>query len=210
MAYEMARGAGRTFAIRAAAYSASFFFANGVFMPFFPIWLASKSLGPSQISVILALPLVVRTLLSPFLVGLADRLPSLRAAGTLYAFLTASLFVVPIFVSGFWTILLFTGAGLMFWSAIGPFTEAAILYGVREHGIDYPRVRLWGSLGFMSANLVAAVVVQRFTGDSVLLVLLCAYLAAGVIAMLSPRVPAPPAAAEKFGLKKAGHSLPGR
>ena len=100
-------------------------------MPFFPIWLASKNLGPGQISIVLALPLLIRILVSPALVGLADRLPSLRVAGALYAFVAAALFAVPLFVSGFWVILFFTGAALMFWSALGPFTEAVILYGVR-------------------------------------------------------------------------------
>ena len=85
----MTRGPARIYAVRAAAFSASFFFANGVYMPFFPIWLDSKDLGPSEISIILAMPLVVRILMSPPLVGFADRLPSLRAASTLYAFLTA-------------------------------------------------------------------------------------------------------------------------
>ena len=148
-------------------------------MPFFPIWLASKDLGPGEISVILAVPLVVRILMSPLLVGLADRLPSLRAASTLYAFLTAALFVVPVFCPDFWTILLFTGAALMFWSALGPFTEAIILYGVREHGIEYARVRLWGSVGFMLGSLVAAAAVQRFSGDAVLAVLVAAYFTCG-------------------------------
>ncbi len=55
----------------------------------------------------------------------------------------------------------------------------------------------------MLGSLVAAAAVQRFSGDSVLVVLVTAYLAGGVMALLSPRVPAPPAAAEKFGLKKA-------
>ncbi len=203
MAYEMPLGAVRLYAIRAAAFSGSMFFANGIYMPFFPIWLASKELGPDQISVVLALPLLIRILASPALVGLADRLPSLRTAGALYAFLAAGLFAVPFFVSGFWAILFFTGAALMFWSALGPFTEAVILYGVREHGIDYARVRLWGSAGFMSGSLAAAAAAEHFAGNAVLVVLVAAYAVAGVMALVSPRVPTPPVAAEKFGLRRA-------
>jgi PPP family 3-phenylpropionic acid transporter len=204
MAYEkMPHGAARSYAVRAAAFSASMFFSNGIYMPFFPIWLASKDLGPGQISLVLALPLVIRILVSPALVGFADRLPSLRVAGALYAFLAAALFTVPLFFSGFWVILIFTGAALMFWSALGPFTEAVILYGVRQHGIEYGRVRLWGSAGFMSGSLAAAAATQHFAGNAVLAILICAYTTAGVIALISPRVPAPPVATEKFGLKKA-------
>ena len=199
----MTRGAAGLYAFRAAAFSASFFFANGAYMPFFPIWLASKDLGPGEISVILALPLLIRIFLSPLLVGFADRLPTIGAASTLYALLTAGLFVVPVFNPTFWTILIFSGAAQMFWSAVGPFTDATILHGTREHGTEYARVRLWGSVGFMCGSLVAAAAVQKFSGDSVLAVLVAAYLIAGLVAFLSPRVPSPPVATEKFGLKKA-------
>ncbi len=198
----MTRGVAWTFAIRAAAYSASMFFANGIYMPFFPIWLASKNLGPSQISIVLALPLIMRILVSPALVGFADRLPNLKLAGALYAFLTATLFAVLIVASGFWPILIFAGAALMFWSALGPFTDAAILYGVREHGIEYPRVRLFGSIGFMAGNLAAGAV-EGFSGDAILVVLIAAYFAGGIFALLSPSVPTPPTAAEPFGLRRA-------
>src|SRR6185503_8872276 len=105
---------------------------------------------------ILALPLLIRILLMPLLVGIADLLPNLRVASTLYSFLTAALFVVPVIYPNFWTILIFTGAALMFWSAVGPFTDATILHGTREHGVAYARVRLWGSVGFMMGSLVAA------------------------------------------------------
>src|SRR5882762_5739859 len=97
MAYEhVTRGPARIYAVRAAAFSASMFFCNGIYQPFFPLWLDSKHLGPAQISIVLAIPLVVRIAMAPAIVALADRLPSLRAASTLYAFLTAALFVFPV------------------------------------------------------------------------------------------------------------------
>lgn len=164
----MRRGPALTYSLRAAAFSASMFFCNGIYQPFFPIWLDSRHLGPTEISIILAIPLLVRILTAPAIVALADRLPSLRTASTLYAFLTAALMLVPFFRPEFWPILLFAGAALMFWSALGPFSEAVILWGVREHGIEYPRVRLWGSLGFMLGTLVAAGAVQQLSGDAVL------------------------------------------
>ena len=117
-------------------------------------------------------------------------------------FLTAGLFVVPVFLPDFWTILLFTGAALMFWSALGPFTEAVILYGVREHGIDYPRVRLLGSVGFMLGSLVAAAAVQRFAGDAVIAMLIVAYISRRLVALISPRVPAPPRGGGKVRAEK--------
>jgi PPP family 3-phenylpropionic acid transporter len=191
------------FAVRAAAFSASVLFANGIYTPFFPIWLASKNLGPDQISAVYALPIVVRILLMPFMVGLADRLPSLGVTGALYAAIAAVLFSVPILFPSFWVILVFVTAALVFWTAVGPFTDAVIVFGVREHGIDYARVRLWGSVGFMIGNLLAAAAAQRFSGDSVMIALVLSYFTAVLLALLAPRVAAPPVAVENFGLRKA-------
>jgi PPP family 3-phenylpropionic acid transporter len=199
----MTRGPARMFAVRAAAFSASVLFANGIYTPFFPIWLASKDLGPDQISAVYALPIVVRILLMPFMVGLADRLPSLGATGALYAAIAAVLFSVPILFPSFWVILVFVTAALIFWTAVGPFTDAVIVFGAREHGIDYARVRLWGSVGFMIGSLLAAAAAQRLSSDSVMLALVVSYGAAGLLALLAPRVAAPRVAVEKFGLRKA-------
>lgn len=199
----MPRGPALSYAIRAAAFSGATFFCNGIYQPFFPIWLDSRNLGPTQISIVLAVPLAVRIATAPATVAFADRLPSLRAASVLYAFLTVALMLVPLAAPGFWTILLFSALALMFWSALGPFSDAAILYGVRHHGIDYPRVRLWGSLGYMAGTLTAALAVRAVSGDAVLALLVGSYLAAAFVAFASPAVPAPPPAAEKFGLRRA-------
>ena len=55
----------------------------------------------------------------------------------------------------------------------------------------------------MLGSLVAAAAVQRFAGDAVIAMLIVGYFAAGVVALISPACPAPPPAAEKFGLRKA-------
>src|SRR6185503_13629453 len=97
----------------------------------------------------------------------------------------------------------FVTAAMVFWTAVGPFTDAVIVFGVREHGIDYARVRLWGSVGFMIGSLLAAAAVERLPGDSVMVALVLSYGAAALLALLAPRVAAPPVAVEKFGLRKA-------
>ena len=56
----MPSGAARLYAARAAAFSASFFFANGAYMPFFPVWLESRGLDAREIGAVLALPLFMR------------------------------------------------------------------------------------------------------------------------------------------------------
>ena len=113
------------------------------------------------------------------------------------------LFSVPILFPSFWVILVFVTAAMVFWTAVGPFTDAVIVFGVREHGIDYARVRLWGSVGFMIGSLLAAAAHNASPCDSVMVALVLSYFAAVLLALLAPRVAAPPVAVERFGLRKA-------
>lgn len=199
----MPNEARRTYAIRASAFSASMLMASGIYLPFFPVWLDAHGLGPGQLSLVLAMPLIGRIFLSPFLIGLADRLPHLGIAAAVYSALAGALLIVPLLAPNFWTILVFAGAAMMFANTLGPFTEAVILYGVRQHGIDYGGVRLWGSVGFILANLGAAALVQRFSGDVVMPVLVAAYFWTALVALTAPHVPAPPVSDEPFGLRRA-------
>ena len=199
----MMRGEGLGFAVRAAAFSAAVFFANGTYIPFFPIWLAGRGMGEAEIGTLVAAPLLVRILFTPLVVGAADRFPSLRAAAGAYALAAGSVFSALAIVSGYWSVLFFTSLAFLFWSATGPLSEATTLYGVRKHGINYARVRLWGSLGFMGGTLLGSAAVQRYGGEAVLPVLVAAYLLAGALAMVSPRVPTAAVGGESVGMRHA-------
>ncbi|MGH6925574.1 MAG: MFS transporter [Propylenella sp.] len=199
----MMRGEGLGFAIRAAAFSAAVFFANGAYIPFFPIWLAGRGMGEAEIGTLVAAPVLARILLTPLVVGAADWFPSLRAAAAAYALAAGSILAALFVFSGYWPILFFSALAFLFWGAQGPIADATILHGVREHGIDYARVRLWGSLGFLGGTLVGSVAVQYFASEAVLQVLVAAYLLAGALAMISPRVPTAAVGGESIGMRLA-------
>ena len=67
-------------------------------------------------------------------------------------------------VSGFWAILL---VGVAFLLAIGtclPLVETIAVAGVRTAGLDYGRMRLWGSITFIVANFVGGVLIEALGG----------------------------------------------
>ncbi len=195
-------GEGQGFAIRAAVFSAAILFAAGIYLPFFPIWLAARGLSEAEIGTIVAAPLLVRIVLLPLLVAAADRMPSLRFASALYA-LIATLFIAALApLYGYWPILLASTAALVFSAAIGPLSDAVILAGTRAHGIDYARVRLWGSVGFIAGNLAAAAAVERFADEAILAALVAANLVGFAAALALPRVPAVAVAGEPFGIRR--------
>ena len=199
----MSTGEGRAFAIRAALFSAAILFAAGVYLPFFPIWLSSRGLSETEIGTILAAPLLVRIVLLPMLVALADRLPSLRFASALYAAIATMFFAALAPVYGYWPTLILAVGALVTGNAVGPISDAVILAGVRAHGFDYARVRLWGSVGFIAANLVAAAIVQHFAAGAILTTLVAANLVGFVAALALPKIPAVTTIGEAFSIRRA-------
>lgn len=176
------------FAARSAAFSATVFFGLGIYLPFFPPWLEGRGFSDAEIAIIIATPLFVRLVLTPLLVGVADRLPGLRAAAALYALIATLSVALLIIVPGFWPILILSAIAVILWNTLMPFSEAVILVGARDHGIDYGRVRLWGSVGFIAANFIAAAVVARGSGDAVLVLLAIAFFAGSVVGLALPGV----------------------
>jgi MFS transporter, PPP family, 3-phenylpropionic acid transporter len=199
----MKNGGATGFAVRAAAFSVAVFFANGAYIPFFPIWLSARGMGEAEIGLLVAAPLLARILFTPLVVGAADSFPSLRSAAAFYSVVAGLVFAMLAFVSGFWPILLFSALSMLMWSAQGPISDATTMYGVRKHGIDYARVRLWGSLGFMGGTLAGAAAVERVGEEAVLPVIAVSYILAGAFAMVSPRVPTAAVGGETVGMRRA-------
>ena len=67
-------------------------------------------------------------------------------------------------VAGFWPILV---VGVAFLLAIGtmlPLIETVAVAGVRTAGLDYGRMRLWGSITFIVANFAGGVLIEALGG----------------------------------------------
>ena len=191
----------RGYSVRTALFCAAIFAAIGIQLPFFPLWLVGQGLSDPQIAAIVAAPMFLRIVASPALAGAADRLPSLAHASALYALIAALLLAGLGFAGGFWPILVLSAGALVFWTALIPLGDAVLIAGVRRHGIDYGRVRLWGSVGFIVANLGAAAILGGLSGDAILVLLGGAFLAGSLIGFGLPRVSAP-RGLEPFGVRR--------
>jgi PPP family 3-phenylpropionic acid transporter len=197
------RDEGLGFAIRSGLFGAAIFVGVGIYLPFFPLWLADRGLSGPEIGAILAAPLFARIPLTPVLTGYAERFPNLGVASAVYAFIAGLMLALLIPASGFWPILLFWTAAYLLWNVLPALLDAIILVGVRHHGIDYARVRLWASVGFVAASLAAAVVADRTSGDVVFALLVASFFAGAAVALLLPHVSSSAVAAEPHGLRRA-------
>ena len=197
----MADAEGRRFSLRVGLFCVAIFGAIGIHMPFFPLWLAGQGLNDTGIAAIVAAPLFLRIVLNPVLAGAADRLQSLAHASALYGLIAALLLLGLAFADGFWPILILAAGAMVFWNVLIPFADAVLIVGVRDHGIDYGRVRLWGSVGFIAASLGAAAVLRGIAGDAILVLLGGAFVLGSLIGFALPRVAAP-AGVEPFGVRR--------
>jgi PPP family 3-phenylpropionic acid transporter len=151
---------------RISIFFGAIFLAYGVIVPYFPVWLHARGLSPVEISTVTAAPLFVRLLFTPSVLQLADRLQDYRGVIIAMAWSAVALALWASAVSGFWPILL---VGVAFLLTIGtclPLTETIAVAGVRTAGLDYGRMRLWGSITFIVANFAGGVLIEALGGGS--------------------------------------------
>ena len=150
----VSRAVSSRFARRLGLFYGAVFALSGTHLPFFPVWLRAIGLDSSWIGIIIAAPAVTRFTVLPLVTALAERHHALRGAMRLSAFATALglallgtqqlpplVFVVYVATCGLWTPLL-------------PLTDAYALRGVLRYGLDYGRLRLWGSAAFIVGTLL--------------------------------------------------------
>jgi PPP family 3-phenylpropionic acid transporter len=156
----------RFFAARVSLLFAAIFVVAGTNLPFLPVWLDWAGLGPREIAIITATPLFVRVAVTPAIAFAADRAGDHRRflIGLSWAGLAA--LVVLAQSREFWAILACTVAFAAAWTTVMPLTETVAMSGVKAAGLDYGRMRVWGSLSFIAASLVGGWVVERLGAGS--------------------------------------------
>jgi PPP family 3-phenylpropionic acid transporter len=157
--------------LRFALFYGAVFFVLGVVVPFWPIWLQSRGLTPGDIGIILAVGPWMRVLVDPVIARLADhggqgrRMLVITAAVSLIAFSGFSL------VSSFWLILLITLIYAPSFHALIPLGDSQAMSAVLRHGLDYGRIRLWGSVTFIVGTLGVGALLTGRDPDLILLII---------------------------------------
>ena len=173
--------------IRLALMYGALFLLFGVQMPYLPVWLDWKGLSASEISVIMAVPMIIRIAFMPLVGFWADArgdgvgVARLLAAGAL-------VFTVGLVtgVSDLWLVVAVACMMILAPSLI-PLTDTLAMAAVRKGEADYGRVRLWGSLTFIVANLGAGMVIDRAGAGSIAWMLVVGSVATVVALHFVPR-----------------------
>ena len=141
----------------------------GVAMPFMPVWLGALGLDPGLIGLLLALPIATKIVATRPLTGLIDRgvAPrTLLAVGSLTLAATYALMPAAAGLAVVWLgllVVLNAAAQAPLVSSIDYLTLAAARRAPRR--IDYARIRLFGSVAFLLANLAGGALLGLLGGQ---------------------------------------------
>ncbi len=175
--------------IRLAAAYGTFYFPLGIQMPFLPLWLADRGLGPKEIAVAIAVPSLSRLLASPLIGFLSDHLGrpratlSVLALGTVVALVLLHLSRDPLLI------LLMVGLTATLWHPGFALLDAYATRQVRAGKVDYGRARQWGSGSFIIANLLGGSVIAATGAGSVVLLMLAGQVAYLFVGLALPELP---------------------
>ena len=174
---------------RIASVYGALFFGIGVSLPFLPVWLKARGLGVEQIALVLAAQSVLRVVASPLMSHVADRLGRLRPVMTGCAALALAGLLWLAGARGFAAILLGVIAAYAAFAPLMPLTEAYAVSAVKHMaGLDYGRMRLWGSLAFIAGNLVAGASLDVMEAGNLIWLIVAAQAAlVGALMLLPPR-----------------------
>jgi MFS transporter, PPP family, 3-phenylpropionic acid transporter len=179
--------ASRRFATGVALFYATLFGMTGTHLPFFTVWLKAVGIDAFWIGLITAVPPVTRFTVLPLVTGLAERRQALRGSIMVTAFATALGFFVlgtqhlPVLV------FLIYAMTCCLWTPMVPLTDAYALRGVVRHGLNYGRLRLWGSAAFVVGALACGLLVDMIAASRLVWIIVgVAVLGAAVSLALQP------------------------
>ena len=190
----------RGYEMRVSLLFTAVFIANGVHLPYFPLWLEHSGFGPAEIAIILSAPMFMRVATTPAITAYADRARD-RVNVLLFCASAALLLSFGYLLPPSYALVLTVSLALaVFWAPQSTLADSLALSGVRRYGSDYSRMRLWGSAAFLAANVVGGQILGR-AGVDVVPVLICVGMALALAASFAaprlgrPRVASPLSAA---------------
>jgi len=193
-----------TTATRQSLFYALLFAGVGASLPFIPLWLSRHGMAPSQISIILAIPLLGRALTGPLTGIWADRFERYRSPMLILALGGALAYGLMLPGSGYgpfafaaFLVLYFVGYTCI--NNISPLLDAMTLQLARVQRFSQASARAWGSAAFVAANVALGLLLQSASTQIVLVWIVCAALGLAFfgrrLLLPFPRQERPPAGA---------------
>jgi len=159
----------------------------GIFLPFFNLYCYHLGFSGIQIGILSALRSAALVLFPLIWGSLADRFNLRKPIYILCTFLSTSTWILYLFFDDFWPMLMITALYSMFYAPIISFLEAVTMDVLGAEKKSYGRIRAWGSISFIFMVLVLGRIIDLFSLNIILILILAGSL---MLAAVSIRIPA--------------------
>ena len=150
-------------------YFLGFFFAYGVYLPFWALWFKGQGVSATDIGLLVGIGLATRCVANIVLTPRIHRAEHLMPALRVITF-AGLLFVGFHFFTGgsFWLMALATVLFNLCCGPIIPLSDSVANYYNRLKLLDYGRARLWGSVAFIAGSTVVGYLSHLYGSDMIL------------------------------------------
>ena len=179
------------FAFKLGLFYAAYFLFGGIQLPFFPLWLEARGLDAGMIGLTIAAPMIVRVIAVPLITRAADRHRALKTSLVIASIASALAMAVVGLVEGTVVILIAYAIAAIAFSPLLSLTDAYALNGLGARGRAYGPVRLWGSVAFIAANIVAGALLAVVAPGHLIWLIVAALAATVIVATLLDPLDAP-------------------
>ena len=173
-------------ALRMSLFYGVSFLINGIYGPYFGVWLRAAGLSSGYVGLILSLPNFARMFAGPLFAFVADSSGRHRRVVQALAIATLAGFLAPAVLGWPLGLVVIACANAIALPSIVPIGEAFAIDGVQRLGLDYGRMRMWGSMMFVVANVIGGAVLARYGAGSILTILAFAAAATLAVSLLLP------------------------
>lgn len=189
-------------------YFVGFFFAYGVYLPFWALWFKDQGVSAGDIGILLGLAFATRCVanlvITPRIHKVEHLIPTLRVLSIASAAFIAFHLVTD---GNFWLLALAT---ILFNLCCGPaipLSDALANHYSRLKMLDYGRTRLWGSIAFIAGSTVVGFLVAKFGTQMIVFTALFGVLLSIALSFRSPSVPPVTAEQNKVSRPKLSHLM---
>lgn len=194
-------------ALSLSAFYAATFLVTGIQLPFWPVWLASRGLTAREIGVLLAGAIWVKVLATPAIGALADKMGGRRMLMGALAAAALAAYAGLLPAGTFWLLILLNLVALTSQSALMPLGDTITLAAARSEGLDYGRIRLWGSVSFIFASIASGATLASSSGERVLPLVLGASVLVLLACLFIPTIRPVEGAARIVGIRAVAGDL---
>lgn len=168
---------------------AAYFFSFGLFLPYFPVYLKELAYTPVQIAVIVAIPNIVRIVATPVMTGISDRAGRRRLSMSIFAVVCALAFLSIAQVETYGVMIVVAVLMSIVLAPLQPLSDAYAYEAVKNRGLDYGRMRSWGSAAFIAATMFGGWYLGVFSAVQLLFFIAGGLVLMAVLAQALPGMP---------------------